>query len=107
LTTKQKAYIALFLTSTIWGTTWVASKIGIQHVPALEIASLRQFIAGVLLLSFFLLKGEKLPTGKQFLWLTMMGILLFVSANGIATLALKHIPSGMGALVSALYPCPL
>jgi drug/metabolite transporter (DMT)-like permease len=104
LTTKQKAYIALFLTSTIWGTTWVASKIGIQHVPALEIASLRQFIAGVLLLSFFLLKGEKLPTGKQFLWLTMMAVLLFVSANGIATVALKHIPSGMGALVSALYP---
>lgn len=34
----------------------------------------------------------------------MMGILLFVSANGIATLSLKTIPSGMAALISALYP---
>lgn len=34
----------------------------------------------------------------------MMAVLLFVSANGIATVSLKHIPSGMGALVSALYP---
>jgi drug/metabolite transporter (DMT)-like permease len=34
----------------------------------------------------------------------MMAVLLFVSANGIATLSLKTIPSGMGALISALYP---
>jgi drug/metabolite transporter (DMT)-like permease len=104
MTTKQKAYIALTATSIIWGTSWVASKIGIQRVPALEIASIRQFIAGVLFLSFFLLKGQKLPTPKQFLWLTLMALLLFVSANGIATLALKTIPSGMGSLISALYP---
>ncbi|MES2328367.1 MAG: EamA family transporter [Bacteroidota bacterium] len=104
MTTKQKAYIGLSLTSIIWGTTWVASKIGIKKVPPLEIASIRQFIAGILLIGFFLLKGQKLPDKKQFLWLAMMGLLLFVSANGIATLSLKTIPSGMGALISALYP---
>lgn len=104
MTTKQKAYIALTLTSTVWGTSWVASKIGIQKVPGLEIASIRQFIAGVLFLSFFLIKGQRIPTRKEFGWLTLMAVLLFVSANGIATLALKTIPSGMGALISALYP---
>ncbi len=104
MTTKQKAYIALVLTSTVWGTSWVASKIGVQKVPGLEVASIRQLIAGVLMVSFFLIKGEKLPTKKEFGWLAMMAVLLFVSANGIATLALKSIPSGMGALISALYP---
>ena len=104
MTTKQKAYIALALTSTIWGTSWVASKMGVKNVPGLEVASIRQLIAGVLLLSFFFIKGEKIPTKKEFLWLTMMALLLFVSANGIATVALKNIPSGMGALISALYP---
>jgi len=104
LTTKQKAYFALTLTSIVWGTSWVASKIGVQKVPGLEIASIRQFIAGILLVSFFMLKGQKLPTKKEFLWLTMMAVFLFVSANGIATVALKTIPSGMGALISALYP---
>ena len=87
MTTKQKAYIALTLTSLVWGTSWVASKIAIQKVPALEIASIRQFIAGVLLLSFFLVKGEKIPSRKEFLWLGTMALLLFVSANGIATLS--------------------
>ncbi|MEN9686321.1 MAG: hypothetical protein RLZZ28_2107 [Bacteroidota bacterium] len=104
MTTKQKAYIALTVTSILWGTSWVASKIGIRQVPGLEIASIRQFIAGLLILSYFLLKGEKWPTRKEFLWLILMAVLLFISANGIATLALKYIPSGMGALISALYP---
>ncbi|MEO8174845.1 MAG: EamA family transporter, partial [Sediminibacterium sp.] len=75
MTTKQKAYIALTLTSTVWGTSWVASKIGIQKVPGLEIASIRQFIAGILFLSFFLIKGQRLPTKKEFGWLTLMAIL--------------------------------
>lgn len=104
MTTQQKAYIALTLTSIVWGTSWVASKIGVQKVPGLEVASIRQFIAGVVMVSFFLVKGEKLPGAKEFAWLAMMAVLLFVSANGIATLALKTIPSGMGALISALYP---
>lgn len=104
MTTKQKAYIALSATSIVWGTSWVASKLGVQGVPGLEVASIRQLIAGVILVGFFLIKGEKLPTKKEFGWLTMMAVLLFVSANGIATLALKTIPSGMGALIAALYP---
>lgn len=104
MSTNQKAYIALTLTSIIWGTSWIASKIGVQKVPGLEVASIRQFIAGLLLLGFFFAKGEKMPTWKELRWLTMMAVLLFLSANGIATVALKYIPSGMGALISALYP---
>lgn len=105
LTTKQKAYIALSATSIIWGTTWVASKIGVQKAPALEVASIRQFIGGSLYVLFFIfIKKQPLPTLKQLGWLTIMGILMFVSANGIATMALKHISSGLGALIAALYP---
>lgn len=104
MTTKQKAYIGLTLTSIIWGTSWIASKIGVQKVPGLEVAAIRQLIAGVLLVVFFLVKGEKIPTWKELRWLTLMAVLLFISANGIATVALKYIPSGMGALISALYP---
>ena len=45
-----------------------------------------------------------LPLRMGIILLLRMGILLFVSANGIATMALKYVPSGMGALISALYP---
>ncbi len=104
MTIKQKAYIALATTSILWGTTWVASKIAVQGMPGLQVAGIRQLTAGLLLVGFFFAKGEKLPTNKQFVWLIGMGILMFVGSNGLATVSLKYIPSGLGALISALYP---
>ena len=104
MSTQNKAYFALTVTSIVWGTTWVASKMGISHMPAFELASIRQFLGGTLYVSFFLIKGERLPTKKQFLWLLGMSLLMFVSSNGIATYGLQFITSGLAALIAALYP---
>jgi len=102
---QQKAYLALAVTSIVWGTTWVASKMGINHMPALELASIRQFLGGSIYISFFLLiKKENLPNKRQFLWLIPMAFLMFVSSNGIATYGLQFITSGLAALIAALYP---
>jgi drug/metabolite transporter (DMT)-like permease len=102
---QKKAYLALAVTSIVWGTTWVASKMGINHMPALQLASIRQLFGGSIYIVFFLLiKKEKLPTKKQFLWLMPMAFLMFVSSNGIATYGLQFITSGLAALIAALYP---
>jgi len=102
---KTKAYIGLFLTSTLWGTTWVASKLGIREMPALQMAAIRQLIAGLCLVVFFMLyKKLPIPTGKQWRWLFVMAILMFVFANGLSTWSLKYIPTGLSALIGALYP---
>jgi len=104
MSTQKKAYLALTITSIVWGTTWVASKMGVKHMPAFELASIRQFLGGSIYVIFFLIKGEKLPTKKQFLWLVPLAFLMFVSANGIATYGLQYISSGLAALIAALYP---
>ncbi|BDQ13040.1 DMT family transporter [Sediminibacterium sp. TEGAF015] len=104
MTTKQKAYFALSVTSIVWGTSWVASRYAVQFAPALQVSATRQLIAGSLFAGFFLLKGEKLPGFKQMLWLAGMSILLFVFANGLATVGVKYISSGLAALIAALYP---
>jgi len=101
---KSGSYLALTLTSMIWGTTWVASRIGVQHVPGLQISYIRQFIAGSLLLIFFFIRGEKLPTWQQFRWLFVLSIFTFVLSNGFSTWSVKYVSSGLAALISALYP---
>ena len=102
---KGKGYFALFITSTVWGTTWVASKIGISEMPALQMAYIRQFIAGLCFVGFFMwYKKFSLPTPRQFRWITVMAILMFVLANGLSTWSLKYIPTGLSALIGALYP---
>jgi drug/metabolite transporter (DMT)-like permease len=76
----------------------------VQDTPALEVSAIRQGIAGILFTGFFLIKGAALPNWKQLKWLALMAVLLFVSANGFASVGLKYISSGLGALIAALYP---
>jgi drug/metabolite transporter (DMT)-like permease len=98
-------YFALFITSTFWGTTWVVSKFAIQHVPALQMSSIRQAIAGSAFLIFFLLvKKQPIPQLKDLKWLFLMSVLMMFLANGLSTWGLKFVPTGLGSLIGALYP---
>ena len=102
---KAGGYLALCITSLVWGTTWVASKIGVAELPALQMAFIRQFFGGMFFVCFFMLyKKLSFPTRKEFLWLLVMALLMFVMANGLSTWSLQYIPTGFSALVGALYP---
>lgn len=68
-------------------------------------ASIRQFLAGLCFVLFFMLyKKMKLPTAKQFGLLVILSILMFVGANGLSTWSLDYIPTGLSCLIGALYP---
>lgn len=105
LSDKIKGYIALVLTSILWGTTWVVSKIGLTGIPALQMACYRQFISGALFVLYFMcVKKYSFPRKEQYVWLLMMAVLTFVFANAFSTWSVKYIPAGLGALIGALYP---
>jgi drug/metabolite transporter (DMT)-like permease len=102
---KAGGYLALATTSIVWGTTWVASKIGVAEIPALQMAYIRQFFGGMLFVCFFMLyKKLPFPTRREFIWLLIMALLMFVMANGLSTWSLQYIPTGLSALVGTLYP---
>jgi drug/metabolite transporter (DMT)-like permease len=102
---RKKGYIALLLTSVLWGTTWVASKSALQYLPGLQLSYLRQFIAGGSFLIYFIgFKKQPLPTLKDLKSLLVMSILMFVFANALSTWGLKFLPTGLAALIGALYP---
>jgi drug/metabolite transporter (DMT)-like permease len=103
-TTKHKAYLALMATSIVWGTTWVAMKMGVKGMPPLQLAAIRQLMGGTFLVVMFLIRGHQMPDIHQLLRLLGIGIFTFVIANGLATLSLSYISSGLGALIAALYP---
>jgi len=103
---KAGGYLALATTCILWGTTWVASKIAVsENLPPFQMASIRQFAGGACFLIFFMgYKKMRLPTLKQFGWLLVLSLLMFVFANGFSTWSLKYIPTGLSALIGALYP---
>ena len=102
---RSAGYVALTLTSLLWGTTWVASKIGIQEMPVLQMTAIRQLIAGLIMVGFFMLKKRSsIPTRKQFRQIFFLSLFMFVLANGLSTWSLMYIPAGLSALLGALYP---
>lgn len=78
---------------------------GVGEMPGLQIACLRQFIAGSLFVLYFIIfRKSSLPNRKQFRYLILMSLLVFVIANSVSTWSLEYIPGGLGALIGALYP---
>ncbi|TDD78898.1 drug/metabolite-transporting permease [Flavobacterium caseinilyticum] len=96
--------LALCWVSFFWGTTWIASKEGVKHMPALQLAAIRQFIGGLLYISFFLFKKTPWPKGKQWKTIIILSILNFVLSNGLSTWGIKYISSGLGAIIGAIVP---
>ncbi|WP_269224387.1 EamA family transporter [Flavobacterium sp. IMCC34518] len=96
--------LALCWVSFFWGTTWLASKEGVKHMPALQLAGIRQFIGGSLYLTFFLLKNTPWPKGKQWKSIIILSLLNFVLSNGLSTWGVKYISSGLGAIIGAMVP---
>ena len=103
--TRSKAFFALALVCVLWGTTWIASKEGVRRMPALQMAGIRQLIAGALYVGFFLFKKMALPKGKEWLPVLFLSFLNFMLSNGLSTLALQYkISAGLGAIIGAIFP---
>jgi drug/metabolite transporter (DMT)-like permease len=101
---RAKALVALGMVCFFWGTTWIATKEGIQHMPALQLAGLRQSLGGILYVIYFIAKGYRLPKGREWWPVIVLSLLNFVLTNGLTTLGLKYITAGLGAILSAIFP---
>jgi drug/metabolite transporter (DMT)-like permease len=100
-----KAYLALAIVCFFWGTTWIASKEAVIHVPyALQIAGLRQLMGGTCYLVFFLIKGATWPKGKEWWSIVVLSLLNFVLSNSLSTWGVKFISAGLGSIIGSIFP---
>ena len=101
---RAKAIFALALVCFFWGTTWIASKEGVRYMPALQLAGIRQFIGGACYVIFFVLKGYRLPRGKEWIPILVLSFLNFLMSNGLSTWSVKYISAGLAAIMAAIFP---
>ncbi len=89
----------------IWGSTYFVIRIGVESWPPLMMAGVRFLSAGMLLMAFLLLRGEKLPPLRQTINAALIGLLLLAVGNGLVTVAEhQNVPSGIAAVVVATVP---
>lgn len=95
------AFAAVYV---IWGSTYLGIRYAVESIPPFLMAGSRHFVAGIILLSYALARGAKLPTLGQCRDAAVVGVLMLVIGNGGVTWAEKFIPSGVAALLVALTP---
>jgi drug/metabolite transporter (DMT)-like permease len=98
------AWLAFAVVSIFWGTTFYAIRVGVESFPPLLMAGFRHTIGGVLICSYFLLRGYSLPGIKQLKTFAINGILMLSLGNGLVTWAEMYVSSGLAALICALTP---
>lgn len=96
---------ALFALYIIWGSTYFVIRIGVQSWPPFMMAGVRFSVAGLLLIGFLLLRGDKLPPLRPLMNAALLGILLLAIGNGFVTVAEhQNVPSGIAAVIVATVP---
>lgn len=96
------AFLALYL---VWGSTYLAIRIGVESWPPMLMAGLRFIIAGGLMYGFLRWRGVPAPTWQQWKAAGAIGFLLLSCGNGGVTVA-EHagVASGVAALAVATVP---
>ena len=90
------AFAAVYV---IWGSTYLAIRIGVESVPPLMLAGLRHFTVGALLYPLLRWKTGVQPTAIHWKTAAVTGFLLLFVGNGGVSWAEQVVPSGITALL--------
>lgn len=101
---RVRLFVALGLVWVIWGSTYLAMRVAVAHMPPFAMSGTRFVLAGSTLLVVARLRGEPLPDAKAWLTALPIGALLFVCGNGFVVLAEQALPSSLAAVVCATTP---
>ena len=101
---KFSAYVAWIAICIIWGTTYLAIRIGVAELPPMLFAGFRWVVAGGILIILLNLRGQTLPRLSDLKHLAVVGILLLGVANGLVVVAEQWLPSGLTALIISTLP---
>lgn len=88
----------------VWGSTWLAIKIGLQDLPPLRFAGVRMAMACILLTPFALFAGGRRPRPAEIRWVAWSGFLQIGVSYACIFLAERRIDSGLAALLFATFP---
>ena len=102
--TTWKTLLAFAIIYLVWGSTYLAIRIGVREVPPFLLAAIRFLIAGLVLYGWMTARGERQPTGREWASASLLAIMFFVLDYGLLFWAEQRVPSGIAAVMMATIP---
>ena len=89
----------------LWGSTYLGIRFAIETLPPFLMAGTRFTVAGAILLTWSLLKGQRFVLSpSQWQKALIVGGLLLLCGNGGVTWAERYVPTGLAALLVSTEP---
>lgn len=88
----------------VWGSTFLAIRVGVREVPPFLLAAIRFFAAGFVLVAWRIARRDRLPSGRQWLSVLMLALPIFVFDYGLLFWAEQRVASGLAAVMLAAIP---
>ncbi|MGH9564183.1 MAG: EamA family transporter, partial [Terracidiphilus sp.] len=103
--TSRQRYKTLLAFGTIyfvWGSTFLAIRIGVHEVPPFLLAAIRFVLAGGALFIWSLARGERWPVARQWASAFLLGASIFILDYGLVFWAEQRVPSGLTAVMLSM-----
>jgi drug/metabolite transporter (DMT)-like permease len=99
-----KTLLAFAIIYFVWGSTFLAIRVGVREVPPFLFACMRFLAAGLVLYGWMLARGERSPSARQWLSASLLALLIFVFDYGLLFWAEQRVASGVAAVMMATIP---
>src|SRR6266446_1894943 len=99
-----KILLAFAMIYFVWGSTFLAIRVGVHEVPPFLLAAMRFFTAGLVMYAWLRLKGTPVPARREWVAASALGALIFVVDYGCLFWAEQRVSSRIAAVVLATIP---
>lgn len=99
-----KVLLAFAIIYFVWGSTFLAIRVGVREVPPFLLAGMRFLVAGIVLCAWMRAKGTPSPSTREWGAASLLAILIFVLDYGLLFWAERRVPSGIAAVMLATIP---
>ena len=96
---RGRAFFAYLIVCIVWGSTYLAIRVGVEHLPPFLFAGVRFLVAGIVLAAIARALGESFPVRRRD-WkvLAITGVLFLTSGNGLVVWAEQYLDAGTASI---------
>lgn len=102
--TRWQLLLGFLCIYVLWGSTYLAIRLGVATIPPFLMGGVRFIIAGSLLFGWSRWRGAAAPDREQWKNAVIVGTLLLVIGNGAVAWAEQRVDSGVASLLVATVP---
>ncbi len=105
VTQGVKVAVAFALVYTIWGSTYLAIRVGVETMPPFLMGGFRFLASGAIMLGLAIVRHDSLRVSRiDAAYAALVGVLLFAGGNGGVIFAEQTVASGLAAVIVAVIP---